>query len=210
MTNERARNPSATTVESITDPESLRDRDDVRFTEETAVLDRETYESVRGQSEVGDGAALVGITNDDGEVLLKDTCTGWLPPGGNVAPDGDWAAVARQQAESWTGVAVELDAIERVRRIDRRLEGADPSETPALPFHVVYFRASPAAGEAVAGDSAPDGSDDSASGESDDSASDDGDGPDENDEDAPEVQWFGEVPEGVDQNHEDDVGVFFG
>lgn len=177
--------------------ESLRDRDGVRFTEETDVLDRETFETVREDSEVGDGAAIVGVTNDDGEVLLKDTCTGWLPPGGNVESGEDWAAVAREQAESWTGAPVELDGVERVRRIDRRLEGADPDETPDLPFHVVYFRASlatvsPTVGETVAGDS-DDGTD-----RSDESK----------DDDAPEVEWFDGVPEGVDSSHEDDVRVF--
>jgi hypothetical protein len=183
MTNERARNPSATTVESITDPESLRDRDDVRFTEETAVLDREMYESVRGQSETDDGAALVGVTNDDGEVLLKNTCTGWLAPGANVAPGDDWTTAARREAESWLAVAVELDAVEHVRRIDHRVEGEDTQDRVDDPFYLVFFRASLAPGETAPVDSG--------------------------DEDAPDVAWFDEVPAGVDEDLEEDVAVFF-
>ena len=183
MTNEYADTDDAPTVQSITDPESLRDREDVAFSREAEYPDRETYESLREQSETGDGAALVGVTNDDGKVLLKDTCTGWLAPGGNVAPGEDWAAVARREAESWTDVAVELDSVERVRRIDHRLEEGEPSDVLDDPFYVVFFRASPATGETAPVDS--------------------------DDEDAPDVEWFDEVPEGVDPNHEDDVGAFF-
>jgi hypothetical protein len=196
----------AVAIESVADVEALRDRDDVPFTTETDVLDRETFERLREDAAVGDGAAIVGITNDDGAVLLKNTCTGWLPPGGNVGPGDGWSAVAHQQAESWTGLAVELDGVERVRRIDRRPEGSDSaeaddsdasetddsetddSEADELPFHVVYFRALPANGETVENEPLDS---------------------DESDDDAPEVEWFDEVSEGVDPNHEDDVRVFF-
>jgi ADP-ribose pyrophosphatase YjhB (NUDIX family) len=182
MTNEPT-DTDATTAEPFTDPESLRDREDVPFRAETKILDRETFETVSEQSETDDGAAIVGITNDDGEVLLKDTCTGWLAPGGNVAPGDDWAAVARREVEAWTGVAVDIDGVERVRRIDHRVEGDEPPDRLDDPFYLVFFRASLAPGEAAPVDS--------------------------DDEDAPEVEWFDEVPEGVDPNHEDDVGVFF-
>lgn len=167
----------------LLDPESLREREEVAFSRETETLDRESFESLREQSETDDGAALVGITNDDEAVLLKDTCTGWLAPGGNVASDEDWAAVARREAESWTDVAVELDGVERVRRIDHRVEGGEPSDVLDGPFYVVFFRASPATDETVPVDS--------------------------DDEDAPDVEWFDEVPEGVDSNHENDVRTFF-
>jgi hypothetical protein len=172
-----------TVAESLTDPESLRDRDDVAFTEETDVLDRETYETVREQSETDDGAALVGVTNDDGEVLLKDTCTGWLAPGVNVAPDDDWTTAARREAESWLDVAVELDDVEHARRIDHRVEGDDTPDRIDDPFYLVFFRASLAPGETPPVDS--------------------------DDEDAPDLEWFDEVSAGVDGDLEEDVEVFF-
>jgi hypothetical protein len=174
---------SSSVLESLPDPEILAERDDVAFTETTAVLDRETYETVREQSETDDGAALVGVTNDDGEVLLKNTCTGWLAPGINVAPGDDWTAPARREAESWLAVAVELDAVEHVRRIDHRVEGDDTPDRIDDPFYLVFFRASLAPGETAPVDS--------------------------DDEDAPDVAWFDEVPEGVDEDLEDDVRVFF-
>jgi hypothetical protein len=214
----------AVAIESVADVEALRDRDDVPFTTETDVLDRETFERLREDADVGDGAAIVGITNDDSAVLLKNTCTGWLPPGGNVGPGDGWSAVARQQAESWTGLAVELDGVECVRRIDRRPEGSDSaeaddsdasetddpetddSEADELPFHVVYFRASLTATESPAGDSVAGDLSDSLTSASSASAS---SASDESDDEAPEIEWFDAVPEGVDSDHDDDVAVFF-
>lgn len=173
---------SSSDLESIPDPEILAERDGVAFTEATETLDRETYEEVRDE-ETDDGAALVGVTNDDGEVLLKDTCTGWLAPGANVAPGDDWTTAARREAESWLDVAVELEDVERVRRIDHRVEGDDTPDRIDDPFYLVFFRASLAPGETPPVDS--------------------------DDENDPDVAWFDEVPDGVDEDLEDDVAVFF-
>ena len=172
---------SSSDLESIPDPEILAERDGVAFTEATETLDRETYEEVRDE-ETDDGVALVGVTND-GEVLLKNTCTGWLAPGTNVAPGDDWTTAARREAESWLDVAVELDDVEHVRRIDHRVEGEDTPDRIDDPFYLVFFRASLAPSETAPVDS--------------------------DDEDAPDVEWFDAVPEGVDEDLADDVRVFF-
>ncbi|NHN61318.1 MULTISPECIES: hypothetical protein [Halorussus] len=123
-------------TDSLTDPETLRDREDVRFTEETVVRgDRDHC-----ATDIA-GRAVVGVTDGAGAVLLaihEADQVGMLPHG-PVDPGDDWAEVARDTVEPVTGVPFELDGVEVVRELDHVVEGEDE---PHSSTHNVIFRAS--------------------------------------------------------------------
>lgn len=124
-------------TESLSDPESLRERDDVPFREETSVHDDEDHCSVGIE-----GRAVVGVTNDDGEVLLtvNEAIPVALLPHEPVESGDDWAAAARRAVEGVTDLTVRLDGVELVRDLDHFVEGNDEIHTTT---HNVVFRASP-------------------------------------------------------------------
>lgn len=171
MTTDSPKETSETaTVESITDPESLRDRDDVPFYENTNVADEEMLDVLDDLDDV----AVVGITNEDGAVLLRkltEDCS-WKPPMIPVASDEEYAATARRTVAENTGLTVELDALEGVWRYEDRLEDGERTATRSF----VVFSASPSPDE-------PDGTVDSI--------------PEENDLAAGE--WVDELPADADE-----------
>jgi hypothetical protein len=122
--------------ELLFDPGTLRDREGVRFTEEEAIHeDRDHCNTDR---------AVVGVTNDAGEVLLavhKEESVAMLPHG-EVGSGDDWAAVAREKIEITTDLLCEIDDVEAVREIDHFVEGEDE---PHSTTYGVVFRASLAA-----------------------------------------------------------------
>jgi NUDIX domain. len=61
-----------------------------------------------------DGVVQVGITTDDGELLLQGSAEsgGWAPPGGSVRPGEDWVDAARRTMETQTGGEVTVDTVE--------------------------------------------------------------------------------------------------
>ena len=123
---------------SLLDPEDCRDRTDVLFREATAVVDdRGAFNG----HETWAGTVAVGVLNDDGEVLLVDAPQGWTLPVSPVNAGDDWAAVARRWVAQKTGLAVDLDAVERVTRTSYRLAGSATRQTTG---YRVVFRARPA------------------------------------------------------------------
>lgn len=137
--------PESAVPESLTDPDALRDRDDVAFHEERDVVDEETFETV---AELDD-TAPVGVTNADGEVLLmRITADCRLKiPAAAVEPGDDYAETARRWVETNAGFAVAFDDIAGVWRYEVRVDGADRTATRQF----VVFAASPAPGERGAG-----------------------------------------------------------
>lgn len=128
-------------VESITNLESLCRRDDVPVHEERDVVDEATFDAVASLEDV----AVVGVTNEDGEVLLRkltDDCD-WKLPLGVVSPGEDYAEVAREAVETVVEFRVTLDGIEGVWCYELRLENGE--RTTSRRF--VVFSASPADGE---------------------------------------------------------------
>lgn len=175
--------PSAadSTLDSLADPESLRDREEVRFTDETAVHDDRDH----CNTDI-DGRAVVGVTNDDGEVLLavhREETVAMLPHGRVEAGD-DWLTTARRKVEITTDLPFEIDGVEAVREIDHVVEGEDD---PHATTYGVVFRAS------LAGDSAD--ADDTA--DADDPADDPANvaDPSTDDNDHWDADWFDAVPE---------------
>jgi hypothetical protein len=134
------------TVESLTDPETLRGREDVEFVEEEFVLGREEYEEVRERMATWTSHAVVGIIDDDGATLLaNDGSHGWTLPAFPVESGDDYATAVQDGVEELTGVAVEVDGVERARRVDYRFEDGEPVAT----LYQVVFRAAPVAREDV-------------------------------------------------------------
>jgi len=127
--------------EQLADPVALQSRDGIRATEERDEHDSEDHCSVGT-----DGRVAVDVRNDDGEhlLLIHDEHGVALLPNETVAPDEDWAAVAREAAESYTGIEIELDTVLAVRTVDHVLSGEDE---PHLTTHRVVVRGSPAGGE---------------------------------------------------------------
>jgi hypothetical protein len=161
-------------MESLSDPERLRDHDDVSFSDETSVHDRETFDYFASVA----GMVAVGVTDGDGHVLLMESAHGWRLPYGPVAPGEDWLAVAREIATALTGVPTDVDGVERVVRIDHRLDGDEPADAVT---HDLVVGTVPVADEPVADDPTFDPWDDLT------------------------VEWFDAVPEDAYWEHDDAV-----
>lgn len=133
-TNETA---AESTIDQLTDPTTLRDRDGVAYREETVVHDEDHVEL----NEPIDGWAVVGVETDAGERLLAhNECNDvWLAPHARVEPGEDYVSVARREAETILGVTVVVDGVERVRETEFRLEGEEDRRTTAC---FVLFHAS--------------------------------------------------------------------
>lgn len=127
-------------TDSLTAPAALRTRDGIDYGEETR-----THEDRERCNVDSDGRAVVGVTNDDGELLtvLHDDASIALLPHETVDPGADWAVAARAGVEGQTGVAVALDSVEAVRVVSHVVDGeAEPHATT----HRVVFGGSPVGG----------------------------------------------------------------
>lgn len=131
--------PDTDDASTLSDPESLRDREDVEFREETRVHDDEDHCAVGIE-----GRAVVGVTDDDGEVLVivHEEMDHAMLPNGKVESGDDWAAVGRDRVEHLTDLPVDLDGPVRVRKAEHVVEG---DEEPHTTSYQVVFAASPAA-----------------------------------------------------------------
>ncbi|WP_114579616.1 hypothetical protein [Saliphagus sp. LR7] len=124
-------------MNSFSNPESLRDQAGVPFDEEIQQLPPEEFESV---SESVDSHAVVGITNEDGDVLLMDDGShGWTLIAFPVERGQDWPTVAREEAQTLLDTSVVLEQPELVRRIDFLPVNDDNRRTT---MYNVVFRAS--------------------------------------------------------------------
>lgn len=125
-------------TESI-DPATLAERSGVDYCEETRTHDE------RDHCEAGAaGRAIVGVTDGDGGdgallVCLREGGDHAILPNGIVDADGAWTDAAREAVET-LGVAVDIEGVERVRRVAHVHEEGTHLDTT----HHVVFRASPA------------------------------------------------------------------
>lgn len=123
-------------MDSFSDPESFRDRVDVPFREETRRLPVDEFDSVTERVE---SHAVVGITNDEGDVLLmNDGSHGWTLPAFSVAQRTNWLERTRTEAETLLDTSVILEDIELVRRVKFQPETDD---TEQFWMYTVIFRA---------------------------------------------------------------------
>ena len=122
--------------ESI-DPAMLRERSDVTYEESTTVHDVDHYESHSHDT------AVVGVTNDDGAVCCfvnAERAFAGLP--WEQVSDGDWLDAAHAAIENWctgTGMAITVDGVALVRRVDHELADDEPRATT----HTILFHATP-------------------------------------------------------------------
>lgn len=171
----------ARTPDPFADPETLRGRDGVEFTERTVTVDPDEFDEGRDDLAGVAGWAVVGVPSDAGSVLLMDDGDhGWTLPARSVGAGDDWLARGREAVEGLTGEAVTLEGVARVRRLDYREEGGDGRVT----VHHVVMRAAPVTGEPVAAESSV------------------------GCEDVEDAGWFEALPEGVEGAVADDARLF--
>ena len=123
-------------MNALTDPETLRDRDDVEFLDgppETHQSHFEIYESIAGM-------AIAGVTDPDGRLVLLEHGQVDRPALSytQVDPGEDFVAAARDVVAAGTGIEASIDELLRVRRCTYRSE--DGEETTG---YDVVFAASP-------------------------------------------------------------------
>ncbi|WP_226011532.1 NUDIX domain-containing protein [Halomicrobium salinisoli] len=167
-------------MESLSDPEALRERDDVDVRDRTVDASREEFGRLRDHWTGLDGYVAVGVPNRDGAVPLMNVGDGWTLPAGPVETGGDYAAAARRVVENTLGVAPGVERPERAYHSTFRGDG------DRFVAHTVVFRAAPVAGEPVAAE------------------------PHTVDEGAVEVDWFEEPPERIPEGPDEDVRLFLG
>ncbi|MFC7046799.1 NUDIX domain-containing protein [Halobacteriaceae archaeon GCM10025711] len=107
------------TDDVLTDPSSLVDRTDVDYREHTFVHGSEEHCEADFE-----GRAIVGVTNDAGELLLRAhrESGGVVLPNGKVEQGEDWAAAGVRGVRRQTGLDVDVEAVERVRHVEHRVE----------------------------------------------------------------------------------------
>jgi len=153
MTANTHRNPGVSVPDSMSDPESLRGSDGVRFETDTDVVDAELFEEIVELADL----ACVGLTNERGEVLLRKLtpdCS-WKLPCQGVAPEEDFVAAAEETLAEQVGPDATLEAVTSCWVFTARVEDGERSTTRRF----AVFQAVPAAetpsdvdpgGEAVA------------------------------------------------------------
>lgn len=112
-------------MDSLLDPDSLRNRDDITFRGEQSVDDQDDFEYFDAIS----GMAAVGILNERGEILLMNSPHGWRLPYGPVEAGADWVTVGRRYGTVMTGVDIMIRRVERATEISRRLKGGSEETT---------------------------------------------------------------------------------
>lgn len=132
-------------VDSLLDPDSLRNRADIAFREERSIDEPDGFDYFASLA----GMVAVGITNDAGAVLLMNSPHGWRLPYGPVDTNEDWVVAGQRIVEELTGVSGSISRTERVTRITRRLETDEERKTTS---YDVVLRSVPVAGEPVDND----------------------------------------------------------
>ncbi|WP_058827497.1 hypothetical protein ACH9L7_19735 (plasmid) [Haloferax sp. S1W] len=124
-------------MDSFSDPDDLRDRAEVSFHDEVRQLPADKFESV---AEELDSHAVVGITNDDGDILLmNDGSHGWTLVAFPVEHGEDWMTVAQQKSEALLDDTVVVEKVEFIRRVVFQSVDDDSQRTT---MYNVVFRAS--------------------------------------------------------------------
>lgn len=169
------------TLDELHDADALRDRDDVVVEERERPMPDEKFEGLRERYDATAGVVQVGLTNDDGDVLLWGEEAA-APPGGSVGDGEDWVAAARGTIEDLTGQTVSIDdpLVLEVTYFHR--EGDETERFPAPSVHFAASLVDPD-DEWVANPSVPDDFDHPMF------------------DDRPTVRWYSAVTDDIDDNH---------
>ncbi len=177
-------------MNSIHDPATLIEREDIQFEEKTRSFDQEKFEALRDRYDSIAGVVQVGVVNENDDVLLLGPDE-WVPPGGDVEVNEDWVTAARRAIDEWAGIAVDIDEVKLVELTNFHANGDDETQFSA---YVVTFQATlandnqefldePTTAEDLNHKYVSDG-------------------------EAVELAWFGEMPKDVHENHERHVRIF--
>jgi len=127
-----------TALDSLTDPESLREHDAVDVRDATHEVDHAEFADTADL----DSHVVVGITDDRGVLLQNDGHHGWTLPAFPVQAGEDWLATARREFEALTGAPVTVEGAERLRAREYRVPDTGDSRT----IYNVVVRATPTDG----------------------------------------------------------------
>jgi hypothetical protein len=88
------------------------------------------------------GRSIVGVTDDDGRLLLvvDPDERNLVLPNATIQPGDDWAAAGRERVEAVAGIDVTLDGLVLFRRVEHATEGSETARTSTT--HHVLFAAS--------------------------------------------------------------------
>ncbi|MFC7142207.1 hypothetical protein ACFQMA_20510 [Halosimplex aquaticum] len=161
-------------MDAIRDPATLREEPDVEYSETRTTDGQDAFDYFDGIA----GLVAIGITNDEGAVLLMDSPHGWRLPYGHVDAGSDWLARTEEIGEMLTGVPVRAAEVLRVSEITHELR-TDADQT-ATSFDAVVGT-DPVDGEPLAHD------------------------PTFGEWETLELDWFDEVPEDAYHTHADAV-----
>lgn len=125
-------------ISPITDPLSLRERDNIQFQKDTETVDEDTLNMVDRLEDM----VVVGVTNAEGEVLMRrwtESCS-WKLPIQELKPDEDYTEAAKRAVEEDIGLPIELDNVAGVWHYEASLQNREHVATRSF----VVFSASPA------------------------------------------------------------------
>lgn len=126
----------APSLDTLTDPESLREHDTVDVRDATHEVDPTEFADTADL----DSHVVVGVADDRGVLLQNDGHHGWTLPAFPVAAGEDWLATARREFEALTGAPVTVEGAERLRAREYHVPETDDSRT----IYNVVVRATPA------------------------------------------------------------------
>lgn len=122
-------------LDTLTDPESLREYDAVDVRDATHEVDPAEFADTADL----DSHVVVGVADDRGVLLQNDGHHGWTLPAFPVAVGEDWLATARSEFEALTGAPITVEGVERLRAREYRVPDTDDSRT----IYNVVVRATP-------------------------------------------------------------------
>ncbi|WP_232701305.1 hypothetical protein [Halobacterium wangiae] len=171
----------------LTDPDSLRERDDVVVEEVTRPMPDEKFEALRERYDAIAGVVQVGLTHEDAVLLWGEESA--APPGGSVDGGEDWVAAARDAMEDLTGQQVEIDdpLLLEVTHFARESDESETFPAPSVHFGASLVDPDPAF---VSDPSAPEDFEHPMF------------------EDPPQLQWVEAVTDAVDENHAHHVDLY--
>lgn len=108
--------PSASHGEII-DPMKLVEEAEVPFTETERTFREEKFKGLKKYYSTLEGIVMVGVTSEQGEVLLRGP-DDWVPPGGPVKQGEGWVSSARNIIEQQTGLAIENEEAVLVEKMN--------------------------------------------------------------------------------------------
>lgn len=131
--------PDHTSLDSLTDPESLLARHGLAVETHTDSLAPEDF----ADAEAWDSHVAVGVADDRGVLCYDDGHHGWTLPAFAVADDEDYLAVARREFDALTGAPVAVEDVVYARRRVFTVAGADDDDDRETSVWNVIVRASP-------------------------------------------------------------------